>query len=80
MASLNLTFDDILNADLLVGDASVVADWNTFFLPRQPHLQWVLQAFTCNSKMQLCLRAALSSSALFLIFFCCCSSIALLPL
>jgi hypothetical protein len=31
MASLNLTFDDILNADLLVGDASVVGDWNTFF-------------------------------------------------
>ncbi len=31
MASLNLTFDNITNADLLVGDASVVADWNTFF-------------------------------------------------
>jgi len=31
MASLNLTFDNITNADLLVGDASVVGDWNTFF-------------------------------------------------
>ena len=31
MASLNLTFDNITNADALVGDASVVGDWNTFF-------------------------------------------------
>jgi len=31
MTSLNLTFDNISNADLLVGDASVVGDWNTFF-------------------------------------------------
>jgi hypothetical protein len=29
--SLNLTFDDITNADLLVGDSSNVSDWNTFF-------------------------------------------------
>ncbi len=29
--SLKLTFDDIANADILVGDASDVADWNTFF-------------------------------------------------
>lgn len=28
---LRITFDDIANADLLVGDASNVADWNTFF-------------------------------------------------
>ncbi len=29
--SLNLTFDDIANADLLVGDAGSVEDWNMFF-------------------------------------------------
>jgi hypothetical protein len=28
---LRLTFDDIANADLLVGDSSSVEDWNTFF-------------------------------------------------
>jgi len=29
--SLNLTFDDIANANLLVGNANDVNDWNTFF-------------------------------------------------
>jgi len=29
--TLTLTFDDITNADLLVGDSSSVTDWNTFF-------------------------------------------------
>jgi hypothetical protein len=29
--SLKLTFDNITNADALVGDSSDVADWNTFF-------------------------------------------------
>jgi hypothetical protein len=29
--SLNLTFDNITNADILVGDSTNVADWNTFF-------------------------------------------------
>ncbi len=29
--ALLLTFDDIVNADLLVGEASSVEDWNTFF-------------------------------------------------
>jgi hypothetical protein len=31
MSSLNLTFNSIANANILVGDASVVGDWNTFF-------------------------------------------------
>ena len=29
--ALRLLFDDIANANILVGDASVVGDWNTFF-------------------------------------------------
>lgn len=28
---LKLTFDDIVNADILVGDSTNIADWNTFF-------------------------------------------------
>jgi hypothetical protein len=30
-SELLLTFNDISNADLLVGDSSLVSDWNTFF-------------------------------------------------
>jgi hypothetical protein len=30
-SALELTFDDIANADLLVGDAADVSDWNAFF-------------------------------------------------
>jgi len=31
LTSLNLVFDSIENADLLVGDSSLVSNWNTFF-------------------------------------------------